>query len=128
MKRLSGERISLGLRAVNELNCVATAFNSGVADDETGFEAFGSAYCHSVDLIYDLIVLIKANDDRFRNIIELYGRWQARLEDIKLEEKIKKVDAEKRKLHSQKAQIVHLPPNNALKDLKDIENVDLSDI
>jgi hypothetical protein len=62
---------------VDKMNMISVPFNALVADDKTGFQAFGKYYCGIIKQYYPLIAMLRKtdNDIRFNDIKTLYNRW-----------------------------------------------------
>lgn len=73
--------------ALNELEVVAAAFMSGVADEALGFSMIGGTFCASVQGSYDIVTMMapKKEGKFYRNIISLYNVWAPRLTEAELE-------------------------------------------
>jgi hypothetical protein len=85
------------LPAMNELETIAAAFTTGVADEQTGFRIIGRSFCISVKSEYDLIALSRqkviTSNDYWRNIVELYKIWSPRLRGSDLRDLRDNLDA-----------------------------------
>lgn len=75
------------LPAMNELQSIAAAFTSGVADDRTGFNIIGRTYCVTVQCNYDILSMSRQAKvcDYYQSIIDLYNVWAPRLNKAELE-------------------------------------------
>lgn len=81
------------LPVLNELDAIASAFVSGVADERTGFNIFGRTFCQSVKRNYDLIALERGNHvlPDFQSVVDLYRTWSSRLAKVELAETQSKI-------------------------------------
>jgi len=87
--RTGGEKryaLASWLPAMNELEAIAAAFTSGVADEGLGFKIIGRSFCRSVEYNYDLIALSRHETAQgyWTNIVQLYRMWSPRLEELEL--------------------------------------------
>lgn len=85
MKRIS---ILSWMPAMNELEAIAAAFMTGVADEQTGFKIIGKTFCSTVALKYDILCFCRKGGphDFYQNIVDLYLLWSPRLSKAELEE------------------------------------------
>jgi hypothetical protein len=84
------------LPAMNELQVIASAFVTGVADEETGFKIIGRTFLGAVESSYDLLCI--ANDGKsngyYSSIIQLYKCWKPRSSTAELEVMKQVIEAE----------------------------------
>ena len=75
------ERGVLFLSALNELQSIAAAYATGVADEGVGFEIIGRTFCASVRSVYDVLTLCRGDNayPYYQSIVDLYGLWRPRL-------------------------------------------------
>lgn len=71
----------LWIPILNDLQVIASAFISGVADERIGFEFIGRSYCNDVITLYDLISEsnIYRTINYYDNIIKLFEIWIIRI-------------------------------------------------
>jgi hypothetical protein len=69
------------IASLNELNAIAAAFMTGVADERVGFETIGRSYCDSVRSAYDFLCVARQERSHpyYQYIVELYRLWIPRL-------------------------------------------------
>lgn len=86
--------LSSWLPAMNELEAIASAFTTGVADERTGFNIIGRTYCLTVIHDYDIIALCRNGNacDYYQSIVDLYKIWSPRLNKAELEAARQKMD------------------------------------
>jgi hypothetical protein len=79
-------RLDSGVAAMNELEAIAAAFVTGVADDATGFKIFGRSFCQIVHIHYDLLVVYdgETSNSHAQYTRELYKAWSDRLTEKEL--------------------------------------------
>jgi hypothetical protein len=67
--------------AINELEIVAAAFVTGVADEQIGSRIFGASFCANVEFLYDQVCMYRGNSSasRYESIVSLYSIWRPRL-------------------------------------------------
>jgi hypothetical protein len=65
--------LSSWLAAMNQLESMAAAFVSGVADEQVGFRAIGRTYCFTVEHNYDLLAFARTGQANpyWANIVDL---------------------------------------------------------
>lgn len=83
------------LWAINELDCIASAFVNGVASEQTGFAIFGRSFCAAVAFHYDVIANLcdmYKTVPHLSSIVSLYKLWASRLSKVELEESRKQLD------------------------------------
>jgi len=87
-------KLSSWLPALNELEAIASAFITGVADERTGFNIIGRTYCQAVVHDYDIISLSRDGKscDYYQSIVDLYKIWSPRLDKAELEAARQKMD------------------------------------
>ena len=81
-------RFALGwLPALNALESIASAFVTGVADEQTGFSIMGRSFCATVAIQYDIICVCRDDDAcrHWESIVSLYCLWSSRLTKAELE-------------------------------------------
>jgi len=63
---------------VNELELLAAAINSGLADKDLAFQPMGRAFCKMVEQVYDIICLSRSRNktNMYANISTLYTSWK----------------------------------------------------
>ncbi len=112
------DRLSLDawLPAMNELESIASAFTSGVADEQMGVAVIGRTFCGSVANMYDLICMSRQDQvhPHWENAVRHYRIWSPRLSKAELE-------SERMKLDRQIAQM----PEGSVKSVgaNDLDNV-----
>lgn len=86
--------LSSWLPAMNELEAIASAFITGVADERTGFNIIGRTYCLTIIHDYDIISLCRDGKacDYYQSIVDLYKIWSPRLNKAELEAARQKMD------------------------------------
>lgn len=82
------------IKAINELDTIATAFVTGVADEETGVHAIGTSFCANVEYFYDLISWHRRGtaEPHFSSTVKLYRIWSRRIEVAELEREKKEIE------------------------------------
>jgi len=82
------------LKGMNELLAISSAFTTGVADEETGFQIFGRTFCNTVRSHYDVLSIPRSKDihNYFQSIVDLYHVWSPRLSKAELEEQQKRLN------------------------------------
>lgn len=94
-KALARFGMSSWLAPMNELLVISSAFTSGAADEEIGFNIIGRTFCHSVESEYDLLCFSRNNSpcDYFQAIIDLYKLWSPRMRTHELEHERDQISA-----------------------------------
>jgi len=84
------------LSSMNELEAIAAAFMSGVADERLGFEIIGRTFCVGVQLNYDILAWSRRAKTHayYENIVRLYKLWAPRLSAAELQESRKQIENE----------------------------------
>jgi hypothetical protein len=81
-------------KSMNELQIIAAAFSTGVADEKVGFSMFGRSFCDTVTREYDTLSIMRS--DRackfYQNIVDLFSIWYPRLSRAELEELKNNID------------------------------------
>jgi hypothetical protein len=74
------------LPALNELQSIASAFITGVADERVGFEIIGRTFCASVRANYDILAMVRSDKvcPYYQSIVSLYGIWAPRMSKAEL--------------------------------------------
>jgi hypothetical protein len=74
------------LPSMNELQAIASAFMTGVADEGTGFDVIGRTFCSTVVSNYDIICICRQDtvEPHFQSIVALYQLWSQRLSKAEL--------------------------------------------
>jgi hypothetical protein len=82
------------LAMLNDLEFIAAGMNSGLANDEMAFYAFGKSFCATVRYNYDIICVLQYGETikSYNNIVDLYNRWDKRIKRIELESKKADID------------------------------------
>jgi len=75
------------LPELNELEAIAAAFRTGVADEKTGFQIIGRSFCNTVEYSYDTISFFRKYDVHgyWSGIVEVYSMWRPRLTMAEME-------------------------------------------
>lgn len=96
-------KIESWMLAVNELEAVASAYMSGVAHENQGFDIIGRMFCVAVKGNYDIIAACRADPAirQYQNIVSLYGVWHARLTKAELKVQVTVVDETSKELRKQ---------------------------
>ncbi len=82
------------LPALNELDAIAAAFVTGVADEATGFEIIGRTFVRSVESHYFYLCVVNSNaSPYFTSVRILYRVWSQRLTKRELLEHQASLDA-----------------------------------
>ncbi|WP_047246179.1 hypothetical protein [Maribacter thermophilus] len=87
----------------HRMNTIAMAFNSKIADDETGFKTIGQYFCNVVHAYYPIMAITrkKESDINYFAIKELYLRWNKRLTDTKISSEIEELTKLKNKFQTE---------------------------
>ena len=82
------------LATLNELEVISAGVNSGLANEEVAFYAFGKSFHNSVRSNYDIIYVLRYGETvkHYNNIVDLYNRWDKRIKRIELESKKADID------------------------------------
>jgi len=100
---------SAWLPAMNELEVIAAAFVSGVADESAGFKIIGRSFCATVASHYDLIAFSRGRartaQNYWHNIVHLYKIWSPRLTESELREARGRLDQRIARVSSQTSRI-----------------------
>jgi hypothetical protein len=98
MREMALKKFSLftWLPCMNELLAIASAFTTGVADEQTGFLIIGRSFCISIQSHYDIISFPRDNraNDYYQNIVNLYLVWSPRLSKAELEDQKEKIETQ----------------------------------
>ena len=80
--------------ALNELQTIASAYVTGIADEKTGFEIIGRTYCVSVASKYDILCCCRQDEihQYYQSIIDLYNIWSPRITKAELEAERKRIE------------------------------------
>ncbi len=80
---------------LNELELIAAAFVSGVADERIGFRVIGRSFCANVGFAYDRISLLRYERQNapYQSIVDLYGLWAPRLTKAELADERSRLEA-----------------------------------
>jgi len=75
------------LPALNELEAIAASFQTGVADERTGFQIIGRSFCSTVQHHYDVISFGRERQahNYWDGIVGLYTIWRPRLTKAEME-------------------------------------------
>lgn len=89
-KQMAKKKASLSSFAFlcNKLEFIASYFVHGIADERSGCDIFGRAYCGTVSALYDVISITREHKvyPKFNNIVRLYVIWSKRLSKEELKE------------------------------------------
>ncbi|NTW46659.1 MAG: hypothetical protein HGB16_00770 [Chlorobaculum sp.] len=77
----------------------STYFASGVADEKIAYLSLGSTFCHSMEKIAPILILVSNKKRSFTAVLRLYSIWGERLESESLEKQKKAIES---KLSSKK--------------------------
>jgi len=83
------------LESVNKLELIASAFVSGVADEQLGFEIIGWSFCATVANKYDILCIcrgIAKTHPVYQTIVDLYQLWAPRLSRTELLEARREIE------------------------------------
>jgi hypothetical protein len=96
------------LDLLNDLEFLAAAVNSGLANEEMVFYAFGQSFCSTVRHNYDIICVLRYTEmvKSYSNIVDLYNRWDKRLKRIWLESKKVDIDEALKKTIDQRIRAI----------------------
>jgi hypothetical protein len=90
----------LWMPILNEYEGMASAYMSGVADEELGYKILGLGFCRSVQRNYDVISLQRGSGKSewnfWKNTIGLYTLWSNRIKQEGLLEKLTEVSSQLR--------------------------------
>jgi hypothetical protein len=86
-ERIVDEKLKLDecIATLNELELIAMAFISGVADEGEGFNTIGHGFCATVATHYDIIAIQGRRRSSFKNIRALYKIWSSRSQLAEIE-------------------------------------------
>jgi hypothetical protein len=88
--------------AMNELEAIAAAFTTGVADEGCGFEIIGGTFCGTVQSNYDILSMTGGSVRRYyKSIVKLYLMWAPRLSEAELKAEKEEIDKRLAKISCQ---------------------------
>ena len=92
LKRI--EPVARWVTMLNQLQAIASAFTTGVADEKTGFTIIGRSLCGSVASFYDVLCVCRQDEvhAHYDNMVELYETWAPRLTKAELDDARKSLE------------------------------------
>jgi hypothetical protein len=86
---------------LNALEAFAIYFTSGVASEELAFSSIGSAYCRCVREFLPAAVLLNDNKKNYENLLQLFIRWNSRIDKLDLLKNQKEIQKKLRKINDE---------------------------